>query len=60
MPKELAGIRYYPLQELSEELDVTLHTLRAYIRQGKLKGRKVAGRWIVTEENLREFLEGRG
>ena len=60
MPKELAGIRYYTLQELSEELDVTLHTLRAYIRQGKLKGRKVAGRWIVTEENLREFLEGRG
>ena len=60
MPKELGGIRYYTLQELSEELTVTKHTLRAYIKQGKLRGRKVAGRWIITEENLREFLEGRG
>ncbi len=60
MPREIGGIRYYELKEISEELDVTLHTLRVYVREGKLRGRKIAGKYIVTEEALREFLQGKG
>ncbi len=59
LPKQLGEITYYTLQELSEELDVTLQTLRKYIRQGKLRGQKVANQWYVTEEALRNFLESR-
>jgi predicted site-specific integrase-resolvase len=34
---------------------VTSSTLRAYIRQGKIKGRKVAGKWLVSDEALRQY-----
>lgn len=56
MPKKIGDITLYTLEELSQKLDVTLVTLRAYLREGKLRGRKIGGRWHVTEESLRAYL----
>lgn len=55
MPKNIAGLNLYNLKEISKKLDVTSSTLRAYIRQGKIKGRKVAGKWLVSDEALRQY-----
>src|SRR5690625_6270547 len=30
-------------------------TLRAYLREGKLKGRKMGVQWFVTEEAIRDY-----
>ena len=59
MPVEIGDIKIYSIRELSEALDVTPLTLRNYINQGKLKGRKVGGRWYVSEDSLREFFNGK-
>ncbi|MCI0453626.1 MAG: helix-turn-helix domain-containing protein [Candidatus Dadabacteria bacterium] len=59
MPKSIAGLNLYNLKELSKKLDVTGSTLRAYIRQGKIKGRKVAGKWLVSDEALRQYFNKR-
>src|SRR3989304_2718315 len=55
VPKNIAGLNLYNLKEISKKLDVTSSTLRAYIRQGKIKGRKVAGKWLVSDEALRQY-----
>ena len=55
MPKNIAGLNLYNLKEISKKLDVTSSTLRAYIRKGKIKGRKVAGKWLVSDEALRQY-----
>lgn len=55
MPIQFGDMRLYSLQELSKKFDLTLVTLRAYIRRGKLKARKVGVRWYVSEETLVEF-----
>jgi predicted site-specific integrase-resolvase len=55
MPKNIGNIKLYSLEELSKTLEITTITLRTYIKQGKLKGRKAGGRWFVSEESLSEY-----
>lgn len=58
MPRQIGDIKLYNLTELSEALQVTPTSLRTYIHHGKLKGRKVGNKWYVTEDNLKDFLNG--
>lgn len=55
MPKTIGAIKLYSVEDLSEILDIQEVTIRKYLRAGKLKGRKLARRWYVTEENLQDF-----
>lgn len=50
-------MKVYDLDELCEVLKLNKQTLRIYIREGKLKASKVGRKYIITEENLKEFLE---
>lgn len=56
--KRLEDIRLYTLTELEPILGVTHRTLQSYIKDGRLKGIKLGGKWKVTEENLQKFLNG--
>jgi len=55
---KLEIIRLYTLTELEPILGVTHRTLQTYIKDGRLKGVKLGGKWKVTEENLRKFING--
>jgi len=54
----LQSIKLYTLTELEEVLGVTHRTLLNYVKEGKLKAVKIGGKWKVTEENLRAFING--
>ena len=58
--KRLEDIRLYTLTELEPVLGVTHRTLQTYIKDGRLKGVKLGGKWKVTEESLHRFLNGEG
>jgi excisionase family DNA binding protein len=55
MPKTIGDLKLYEVEELSELLDIQETTIRKYLREGKLKGRKLARRWYVSEESLAEY-----
>lgn len=55
MPKQIGNIKLYSLIELSKILEVTTVTLRNYLLNGRLKGRKMGTRWFVTEDNIKEY-----
>ncbi len=55
---KLDTIRIYTLTELEPILGVTHRTLRSYIKCGRLKGVKIGGKWKVSEEVLRKFING--
>lgn len=57
MPKTLAGLTLFTVEELSEILDIQETTIRKYLRDGKLKGRKLARRWYISEESLLEYFD---
>jgi len=48
---------YYNVDELVEILKVSSFTIREYLKAGKLKGRKIARMWLITEEELKNFME---
>lgn len=58
--KELEELKVYPLTEIEPILGVTHRTLLTYIKDGRLKGVKIGGKWKVSGENLRKFINGEG
>jgi DNA-binding transcriptional MerR regulator len=55
MPIKFESLTLYSILELSERMNITAATLRAYLKGGLLVGRKVAGRWYVSEESLKKY-----
>ena len=61
MSNEQATVfKLYTLTDLEKILGVTHRTLQTYIRNGRLKGVKIGGKWKITEENLKRFINGEG
>jgi excisionase family DNA binding protein len=57
MATEIEGIKFYTIPETAEALNVTPQTVRAYIKQGKLKSKRIGRPILITENNLKEFLQ---
>ncbi len=57
MSKKIGDLELYTVEELAELLDVQERTLRRFLREGTLKGRKLAGRWYITSEGLKAYFE---
>lgn len=56
----MENMKIYTLEEIADFLNVTVRTLYTYIKNGRLKANKIGGKWIVTDNQLREFIEGTG
>jgi excisionase family DNA binding protein len=56
-PKTIEGIRFLTILDAAETLHVTPQTIRAYIKQGKLKGQRIGRPILITESNLIKFIQ---
>jgi excisionase family DNA binding protein len=52
----IEGVKFYTIPETAEALQVTAQTVRTYIKRGRLKGQRVGRPTLITENNLKEFL----
>ena len=57
MPTVIENIKFYTLLETAEALKVTPQTIRAWIKQGRLKSQRIGRPILITEKNLMEFLQ---
>lgn len=55
---DIRSLKMYSLTELEPILGVTHRTLLSYVKEGKIKAVKIGGKWKVSEENLRKFVNG--
>ena len=53
----IEGIKFYTIPETATALRVTPQTIRAYIKQGKIKSQRIGRPILITENNLKEFLK---
>ena len=53
----IEGIKFYTVVETAKALQVTPQTIRAYIKQGRLKSQRIGKPILITETNLMEFLQ---
>jgi excisionase family DNA binding protein len=56
MSTVIEGIKFYTIPETAEALKVTPQTIRAYIKQGRIKSQRIGRPILITENNLKEFL----
>jgi excisionase family DNA binding protein len=56
MSTVIEGIKFYTIAEAAKALSVTAQTVRAYLKQGRLKGTRIGRPILITESNLKEFL----
>ena len=56
MATVIEGIKFYTIPETAQALKVTPQTIRAWIKQGKLKSQRIGRPILITENNLKEFL----
>ena len=59
MPTKIGNLEFYEVGEVAKKLGTTPRTLRVYLREGYLRGQKIAGRWLITAEALANFLNAR-
>jgi len=55
MSKKVGGLELFTVEELSRLLNIQERTIRKLLKAGKLKGRKLARRWYVAEDHLRDY-----
>lgn len=60
MPKQVGNLTLYSVTDLHERLDLSKMTIRTYLREGRIRGRKLGVQWYVTEEALREYFDQPG
>ena len=56
--ESLSSFTVYTLTELEPVLGVTHRTLLQYVKDGKLQAVKIGGKWKVSGENLKKFING--
>ena len=52
----IEGIKFYTIPETAQALKVTPQTIRAYIKQGRIKSQRIGRPILITENNLKDFL----
>jgi excisionase family DNA binding protein len=57
MATVIEGIKFYTIQETASALRVTPQTVRAWIKRGRIKSQRIGRPILITESNLREFLQ---
>lgn len=57
MSIKIRGEEYFYVEDLERILQLTPHTLRLYFRDGHFKGRKLCKKWIISNTNLKLFLD---
>lgn len=43
-------------EQAAERLQISVFTLKDYLRNGKIKGVKIANRWRIKEEALENYI----
>ncbi len=53
MVKEL-----FTVEEASEILNLHIKTVRRFLREGRIRGRKIGRSWMISAEDLKEYAHG--
>lgn len=56
MPTVIENIKFYTIPETAKALKVTPQTIRAWIKQGRIKSQRIGRPILIKENNLKEFL----
>jgi len=50
---------YFSVKNIMEWLPIKATTIKKYLQQGRIRGRKIGKTWYVSKENFYNYLEGK-
>ena len=56
--RKIRGISFFTTDQLVKILDLSMLTVRRYLKKEKIKAVKVGQRWYISSRNLDKFLSG--
>lgn len=57
MPIQIKDVTLFSVQEISHVLNRNTNTVRCYLKQGRLHGQKIYGKWVVSYDDLMIYLK---
>lgn len=52
---KIGELELYDVEELSRQLGIQERTVRKLLKDGKLRGRKLARKWYVSADSLKDY-----
>ena len=56
MEKIIEDVKFYSVKDISKKLGLSTLTVRKYIRNKRLKAKKLGNAYVISEQNFLEFL----
>jgi len=56
MSRKLGNITMHSVKDVSKLLDLSEVSVRKYLREGKIKAKKIGAKWYVANKDLKEYL----
>jgi predicted transcriptional regulator len=57
MPIQIKDVTLFSVEEISRVLNRDTTTVRYYLKQGRLNGQKIYGKWVVSYDDLMVYLK---
>jgi len=57
MEKIIEDVKFYSVKDISKKLGLSTLTVRKYIRNKRLKAKKLGNAYVISEQNFLDFLE---
>ena len=57
MEKIIEDVKFYSVKDISKKLGLSTLTVRKYIRNKRLKAKKLGNGYVISEQNFLEFLD---
>ena len=54
---EFNNMKYYSAQEVADMFQVSLRTIRRYLKAGKLEHKKFGKSTLISEESIKKYME---
>ena len=56
--KVIKEIEFYEVKDLTKILNLSRQTIEKYLKEGRIKAKKIGVKWLVSAGQLNEYLEG--
>ena len=53
---QVLGEKYYDVRDVSRLLNLSVTTVRDYMKDGRIKGTKIGVKYYTTEKSLKDYL----
>lgn len=54
---EIGNMKVFNVKETAKMMEYNEQTIRKLLREKRLKGKRLANKWVVTEKSIQEYFE---